>query len=263
MIRLFLLAVTLLLGCVHPGRIQAQSLPPAPSPPRLVNDLAGLLSPEEQAALEAKLVAYEDSTSTQMLVVLIQDLGGWEISAFSFAIGDAWGVGQKKLDNGLVLAVSRDDRKVFVAPGRGLEGALPDVLCKRIVDNILVPAFREGQFYAGIDRATDAAILAIGGEFVREVQEPETPVGALVILFIFLVMLIVVVVSMIRYGSHHGGTIHHGGWGGPVITGGRGIGGSGWGSGGFGGGGFGGGGGGGFGGFGGGSFGGGGAGGGW
>lgn len=259
MIRHLILTLALVLGSLLPGRIQAQTLPPAPDPPRLVNDLAGLLTPQELAALEAKLVAYEDSTSTQMLVVLVPDLGGWEISEFAFAIGDAWGVGQQKLDNGLVLAVSRDDRKVFVAPGRGLEGALPDVLCKRIVDNILVPAFREGQFHAGIDRAIDAAILAIGGEFVREVQEPETPVGALVILFIFLVLLIVVVISMIRYGSHHGGTIHHGGWGGPVITGGRGFGGGGWGSGGFGGGG----GGGGFGGFGGGSFGGGGAGGSW
>jgi len=260
MIRSLLLTCSLLLAFLWGGTpgLSAQPLPAPSVPPRLVNDLAGMFSPEEREALEAKLVAYDDSTSTQFLLILVPALGDWEISAFAFAIGDAWGVGQKGRDNGLVMAFSRDDRKVFLAPGRGLEGALPDVLCKRIVDNIMVPAFREGNFYAGFDRAIDAAILAIGGEFVREVQEPEMPTAALIILFFIAVVFIVVIISVVRYGAHHGGTIHSGGWGGPVITPGRGFGGGfGGGGGGFGGGG------GGFGGFGGGSFGGGGAGGGW
>lgn len=261
MIRSLLRASTYLIAFLWMGMtgLAAQPLPPQPDPPRLVNDLAGMFSPAERDALEAKLVAYDDSTSTQFLLILVPALGDWEISSFAFAIGDAWGVGQKGLDNGLVMAFSRDDRKVFLAPGRGLEGALPDVLCKRIVDNIMVPSFREGDFYSGFDRAIDAAILAIGGEFVREIQEPEMPVAALIILFFIAVIFIVVIVSIFRFGAHHGGSIHSGGWGGPVITPGRGFGGGGW----SGGGGFGGGGGGGFGGFGGGSFGGGGAGGGW
>jgi uncharacterized protein len=247
-----LLAWTLLV----PALSLAQDLPPRPSPPRLVNDLADLLSPEEEAALEQKLVAYDDSTSTQFLIVTLPDLGGWEIAEFSFAIGDAWGVGQEKIDNGLVITVSREDRKVFMATGRGLEGPLPDVLCKRIVDQIMVPAFREGDFHAGIDRAVDAAILTIGGEFVRELQEHEDrgsfPAG-LVFLAIIAVMIIIAVA---RNSGGGNGQIGRGGWGGgPVIWGGGHWGGSG--GGGFGGGG------GGFGGFGGGSFGGGGAGGGW
>lgn len=249
-----LLALILLV----PALSLAQDLPPRPSPPRLVNDLADLLSPEEEAALERKLVAYDDSTSTQFLIITLPDLGGWDIAEFSFAIGDAWGVGQEKIDNGLVITVSRDDRKVFMATGRGLEGPLPDVLCKRIVDQIMVPAFREGGFHAGIDRAVDAAILTIGGEFVQELQDDggggPLPIGPIIILI--LVIAIIIAISAKNSGGGHG-QIGRGGWGGgPVIWGG-----GHWGS--SGGGGFGGGGGGGFGGFGGGSFGGGGAGGGW
>ncbi|MCO6484824.1 MAG: TPM domain-containing protein [Saprospiraceae bacterium] len=235
------------------GWMTAQDLPPRPDPPRLVNDLAGMLAPEEVAALEAKLVAYDDSTGTQFVVLTVPDLGGWEISEFAYSVGDAWGVGQEKLDNGLVIAISRDDRKVFLATGRGLEGALPDVLCHRIVDNIMVPAFKQGQFHEGIDRAVDAAILAIGGEFVREVQEPEVPVVPLIIIGVLILLIFIGAVAVFRYGASHGGTIFSGGWSGPVTGSGRGWGGGG----GFGGGG------GGFGGFGGGSFGGGGAGGSW
>lgn len=231
----------------------AQSLPPRPDPPKLVNDIAGILSPEQVAALEQKLVAYDDSTSTQFVLVLVPELGGWEISEFAYGIGDAWGVGQEGKDNGLVIALSRDDRKVFIATGRGLEGALTDVLTKRIVDNIMVPSFREGNFYEGLDRAIDAAILAIGGEFVRELQEPKTPVVPMIIIGILFLVIAIAVGLLAKYGSK-GGYINGDGWGGPLIHGGR----SSWGGGGFGGGG-----GGGFGGFGGGSFGGGGAGGSW
>jgi uncharacterized protein len=235
----------------------AQSLPPRPQPPRLVNDLAGLFSPEQVSRLEQKLVAYDDSTSTQIAIITVTALGDWEISEFAFAVGDAWGVGQKGLDNGLVIAVSVGDRKVFMAPGRGLEGALTDVLCSRIVQNIIVPAFREGQYYEGIDRAVDASILAIGGEFVRELASPEMPILGF-ILFFFLVILVIVILANIMPRTPGAGQINRRGWTGPVIMGTPRS--TGWGGGSFGGGGFGGGG---FGGFGGGSFGGGGAGGSW
>lgn len=241
--------------------IQAQDLPPAPNPPRLVNDLAGFFQPDEAAALEAKLVAYEDSTGTQIVVVTVQTLGRWEIAEFSYRLGDAWGVGSAGNDNGLVITLSREERKVFLATGRGLEGPLPDYLCNRIIDQIIVPAFKQGAFYQGIDRATDAIILTIGGEFVKELEEPKVPVVPLILIGILFLIIIVLIIIFSR-NNPGGGQIHRRGWGGPIIFGTGG--GSGWGSGGLGGGGFGGGSsGGGFGGFGGGSFGGGGAGGGW
>ena len=241
---------------------QDTGLPQRPDPPRLVNDLGGIFSAEQRANLEAKLVAYDDSTSTQIMIITVPNLGAWEISEFAYSIGDAWGVGQADLDNGLVIAVAVEDRKVFLATGRGLEGALPDALCGRIVRNIIVPSFKEGDYYAGIDRAVDAAILTIGGEFVRELKEPEVPVVPIVII-VLLFMIIIITISSLIY--KYGGQINSEGWDGTVITPGRsgrhrgigGFGGFGGGGGGFGGGG------GGFGGFGGGGFGGGGAGGSW
>lgn len=236
----------------------AQPLPQRPDPPRLVNDLAGMLSSQEVQDLETRLVAYDDTTGTQIMIITIPSLGGWEISTFAFGIGDAWGVGQEKKDNGLVIVITKEDRKVFMATGRGLEGPLPDVLCKRIVDRIMVPEFREGRFYEGLLKGIEAATLAIGGEFVADNPTSEMPGWVILIIIAFIILIILVIMAAIRHGGD-GGTIHRGGWGGPVIY--HNTGRSSWGSGGgFGSGGFGGGG---FGGFGGGSFGGGGAGGSW
>lgn len=239
--------------------VDAQPLPQRPDPPKLVNDLAGMLSSQEVQDLETRLVAYDDTTGTQFMIITIPSLGGWEISTFAFAIGDAWGVGQEKKDNGLVIVIAKEDRKVFIATGRGLEGPLPDVLCKRIVDRIMVPEFREGRFYEGLLKGIEAATLAIGGEFIADDHTSEMPGWVVLFIIGFIILVIILVIlAAIRHGGD-GGTIHRGGWGGPVIY--HNTGRSSWGSGGgFGGGGFGGGG---FGGFGGGSFGGGGAGGSW
>ena len=109
-------------------------IPPAPNPPRLVVDLTNTLSPDQQQALEAKLVAYDDSTSNQIAVVLIPTTGDYEISEVAYQLGRKWGVGNKENNNGVVLLVAKNDRKVFIAPGYGLEGAIPDAIAKRIVE---------------------------------------------------------------------------------------------------------------------------------
>lgn len=232
--------------------ISFSQIPDKPNPPRLVNDFAGMLKESERTALENKLVAYDDSTSTQIVIVTVNNLGGDEVAHFAYTLGDKWGVGRKHKDNGLVILVSKETRDINISPGKGLEGAIPDAYCRRIIDNILVPAFREGQYYNGLNEATDVIIKLAAGEFVNDVSEEPTHVP--VVLIIIIVIIVLIILSRIfRNNNRGGGYIGRRGWSGPVFFPGS-----------FGGGfgGFGGGssfGGGGFGGFGGGSFGGGGA----
>lgn len=246
----------LLMGIAAPP-LQAQQIDVVPKSNRLVTDRAEMLSSSEERMLEQKLRAYADSTSTQIVVVTIQSLDGAAPSMYATELGRQWGVGQQGKDNGVVVLVSRGDREVFIAPGYGLEGAIPDAIASRIYRNIVRPAFRQGRFYAGLDQATDAIIAAAEGEFsADQVSERSSDEGGIDIATLFVLMIIAYFfLNGVRKGGGRGGKKRRRRGDMPFII--FGGGGHGSGSGGsFGGGG-------GFGGFGGGSFGGGGAGGGW
>jgi len=238
----------------------AQDLPPQPNPPRLVNDFVGMLSGSERDILERKLVAFNDSTSNQVTIVIVKTTGDNPPGDYAFALGRAWGVGGKEKNNGVVILWATGDRKIFIAPGYGLEGALPDAICKRIVSNILAPNFKQEQYFTGLDQATDEIIRRASGEYKAEPKDTARdggggfPSGLLVI-----IVLVIIAIIFFSNRNKGGGNRYRGGGGffPPFVTfGGWGSssGGGSWGGGG-------GGGGGGFGGFGGGSFGGGGAGG--
>jgi len=244
-----------------------EDFPPRPNPPRLVNDFTNTLTDAEASALERKLVAYNDSTSTQISIVILQSIGPYDISDYAFQLGDLWGIGSKDNDNGLLILAAMGDRQVFMATGYGLEGAIPDAVARRIVDNIIVPSFRAEAYYQGFDQATDMVIKLAEGEYdAEEIASKGNYTG--VIIFGLFFLFIFVILPLIRNRKDNDN--HMGGKGGNIDLfttmmlanllrgGGRGGGGFGGFSG--GGGGFGGGG---FGGFGGGSFGGGGAGGRW
>jgi uncharacterized protein len=236
------------------------AIPPRPNPPRLVNDIAQLMLPQQDDALEQKLDAYNDSTSTQIAVVIVPTVGDYAMVDYALAIMRKWGVGSKKNNNGVVLLIAKNDHKVFIATGYGMEGVLPDITCKQIIDNDITPNFQEGNYYAGINKAIDDMMLAAAGEYKASPQNQNSG-GGNIIGIIIIIMIILFIISRINRRGGGGNTVSRGGWWiGPLIgsafLGGWGGGGGG----GFGGGGFGGGG---FGGFGGGSGGGGGAGGGW
>ena len=244
----------------------AQNLPPRPSPPRLVNDLARLMQPAEADALEQKLVAYNDSTSSQIAVVTVPSLDGDEIADYAQKLYEAWGIGRKGKNNGILVLVAQQERAARIQTGYGLEGAVPDAIAKRIISNTLVPAFRQNQYYAGLDRATDQLIALAKGEYKADPADARPrrsrdSSGSGVPFWLIIVGL-VIVFAMLRNRGGGGGRGNRGFGGGfiPPILFGGGFGGGGFGG---GGGGFGGGGGGGFGGFGGGSSGGGGASGNW
>ena len=135
------------------------------SPPRLVNDFADMLTPEQEHALENKLVAYNDSTSSQIAVVTVESLEGYEDEEYALALGREWGVGGKDFNNGIVILIAEKDRKSRIEVGYGLEGAIPDITAKTIIEDDLTPNFREGNYYRGLDRATDNLIRAAAGEY--------------------------------------------------------------------------------------------------
>lgn len=231
-------------------------IPDRPNPPRLVNDFAGMLQPSERSQLEQKLRTYNDSTSTQITIVIVKTTQPYPIGDFAFQVGRKWGVGQKGKNNGLVLAWATDDRKIYLATGYGLEGAIPDAVANRIIKNILSPAFKQQQYYQGLDDATTEIIKRASGEY--KAQESSDDGGGGGPFFFFLIVGIIILIVIISRRNGGGGNRYRGGGGGPIFFPPTTY--SGWGSssGGWGGGGSSGGG---FGGFGGGSFGGGGAGG--
>lgn len=232
-----------------------QNLPAKPNPPRLVNDFAGILSPDQQSQLENKLVALDDSTSNQIAVVTIKTLNDYPIEDYANKLFRSWGIGNKKTNNGVLVLVAVDDRKFRIEVGQGLEGAIPDITASDIMARQMAPAFRSGDYYTGLDRATNALAAAAAGEYHVARQRPDdSGGGGSIVIFIIIVVIIILIV---RRGGGGGGMMSRRGsdtWMPPIWFGGGG--GSSFG-GGFGGGG------GGFGGFGGGSSGGGGASGSW
>ncbi|AHM61203.1 hypothetical protein D770_14745 [Flammeovirgaceae bacterium 311] len=268
--------LVLLLCCITAyAQVPADQLPPRPNPPMAVNDLANTMSSSQRQQLERKLRNYNDTASTAIVVATIQSTGAYEIADYATSLGHAWGVGRSDVDNGLLILVALKDRQVWIATGYGVEGAIPDAIAKRVVEQIIKPRFRQNDYYGGLDEATSALMSYAAGEYSdlatgpqRErrtrTQEEGSPIGLFMALF-FLIFFIILPMRAARRAQrrHLTGKRSGGGCMGPlgmaILMGSMGR----RGGGGFGGGGFGGGGGGGFGGFGGGGFGGGGAGGSW
>ena len=230
--------------------ISAQRFPESPNPPKLVNDFGQVLSAAEEERLEQKLLAYSDSTSTEIAVVTIGTINDEDPNLYAAELGEKWGVGRKGKDNGLVFLVAVQDRKMAIQNGYGLEGTLTDYETKLIIENYILPEFRQGNYYAGIDEGTDQIFLLLAGEFKGTGNRRGNDERKGIPFFVLILILIIIFSIFRRRGGGRGLRGGGGYW----------IGGMGGFGGGSGGGGFGGGG---FGGFGGGSFGGGGASGSW
>jgi len=247
--------------------------PARPVPPRAVNDYAGFLPSAEVAQLEQKLDVFTQKTSTAIVIAVVPDLHGYDPSDYAFRLGEQWGVGQKGKNNGILILVkpktAGSKGEVFIATGYGAEGAVPDATARQIVDNEIIPRFKEGKYFEGLDAAVNTLIDLIKGEYTADDYARRTgakEAGSVVV--IILVIVFAILFSLIgksRSARHYS----IGKTGIPwwlwltMMNSGRGSRGGNWGSFNSGSGMFGGGGGGGFGGFGGGSFGGGGAGGSW
>lgn len=198
---------TLLLAAVALRGINAQDIPERPQPPRLVNDFAGLLGTGQISALENKLVAFNDSTSIQIAVVIVKSLRGLDKADYAYRVGEKWGVGQKGKNNGVVILLKpkydNEKGEVFIASGYGMEGVLPDALCKRIVENEMIPEFRAGDYYKGIDRAADAIIAVSKGEYKADKKTGEESSKSLIIIIVIILIIIFIVNNNMKGKSNH------------------------------------------------------------
>jgi uncharacterized protein len=213
---------------------QMQNLPPKPD--RYITDQAGVLDGATLNAINSRLEQFERTTSNQIVVAIYSSLPPeTDIAQYATYTYNAWQIGQKGKDNGALLLIAVNDHKMFICTGRGLEGALPDAICKNIITEEIAPRFKQGDYAGGIQAGVNAMIAATKGEYKgngstiddQRGQGQELPPWLIV-----LIIIIFVIIISARGGGGFGGPIIYssGGWGGGGFSGG--------GGGGFGGGGF-------------------------
>jgi len=260
--------ILLIVLCAGPTLLFGQlDIPAKPSEQTSVYDGASILNAVEKSSLEQKLIKYSDTTSTQIVVATVATVNGENIALYATEWAHKWGIGQADKDNGILILVARDDRKLTIRTGYGIEHVLTDALSKRVIEQVITPEFKQGNYYNGLDKGTTVIMEILNGTYRGTRQGGDSPFPS-IILFIFIIVFFIILANIRKRGGGNQGGRRRGTVGSlleAIILSNQGRGG-------FGGGGFGGGsssgggfsGGGGFGGgFGGGGFGGGGASGGW
>lgn len=188
--------------------VSAQDIPSRPVPPRLVNDFANVLSAKQEQLLENKLVRFNDTTSTQICVVTIDDLGGTTVADFAYQIGEKWGVGHKE-NNGAVILIKpkkgNESGGVTIQTGYGLEPFVTDAVSKRIIEQVMIPSFKENDYYTAIDKATSVIMGLVSGQFKAEDLEDGGDAEGIAVL-LFSIFFIVLLISILGRGNN-GGTM--------------------------------------------------------
>lgn len=178
----------------------------------LVQDYAGVLTDSEEQGLRQALITFNDTVSNQILVVTVTDLCGYDKAEFTYSLGEKWGVGQKGKDNGIVIMVKPkeiDGRgEAFIAPGYGLEGVLPDAIAKRIVENEMIPRFKEKDYYGGIANAVTTVMEITGGEYSADDYGKKSLLTS-ILPFLFTIIIIIIIIAAKakqakRYASTNG-----------------------------------------------------------
>jgi len=171
-----------------------------------VYDDIKLLNSSQKNAIEQKLIKYADSTSTQIMVAIISSTNDDDISLVATNWGHKWGVGQDDKDNGIVILLAKDDREIDISTGYGIEYRLTDIDAERIINRVIIPEFKRGDYYSGLDKGTDVMIHILSGEFEGEdfSNSEEFPIGVIVfLLFVFVIFMIAI--SANRRGKGGGG----------------------------------------------------------
>ena len=180
---------------------QGFEIPEKPKFQTSVYDYINLLSKSEKAQLESKLIRYSDTTSTQIVVAIIASTEGENINYLAANWGEAWGIGQAKEDNGVLMLLAREDRRISIQSGKGVEYLLTDLMGKRIIEQIIIPEFRKGDYYAGLDKGADYIFKTLQGEFKgkRKPRKEDFDPSFIVIIVVFIFVLLII------FGSKNGG----------------------------------------------------------
>lgn len=249
----FILSLFLVLLSFQFSFSQINKLPEQSNPPHLYNNFSkefpNFISQSEAQQLEEKLSNFATETSNQIVVVVTDDLLGLEPYAYATELGQKWGVGHEKEDNGIVILIKptggEGQRKYHIAVGYGLEGAIPDLTCRMIEENELLPYFKQGEYYKGLDQTTSVLMSLAKGEYNSKAYQKQNKKSPSFFIIAFILFAVVFFILSRKNGKGGGLTMGTGGmfYGGGFSGGGFGGGSSGGGGfGGFGGGGFGGGG---------------------
>jgi uncharacterized protein len=182
-----------------------QNIPDKPTPPRLVNDFAGVMSADQVQQLENTLVKFEKETSTQVAVVTVTSLDGSDAANYAFQLGEKWGIGQKGKNNGILILVKpkygNDRGHAYIATGYGLEGAVPDAYANRIVDKEMIPNFKQNDYFKGIESAVMVIMQLTKGEFTAEAYANKRSFSAGPIIVLVLIILFFVFSSRAKSSS--------------------------------------------------------------
>jgi uncharacterized protein len=187
------------------GTLLAQDIPAKSA--TLVTDYTNTLALQDKDALEHKLVAYNDSTSTQIAVVIMKSTGSYDIAQYAVALGRNWGVGQKGINNGILILVAIDDRKVTIQTGYGAEARVPDAITSKIIEEDIKPNFKQGNYYAGLDAATTSVMKYMKGEYKADdsnaaVNKGDDTGGSIGVVIFIVIVILIIIFRNIGGGGH-------------------------------------------------------------
>ena len=174
---------------------QGYKIPETPKFQTSVYDLSEpkLLTASQKQRLEDKLVRYSDTTSTQIVTIIINSTKGEDINYLAANWGEKWGIGQEKEDNGVLILLAKDDRKISIQAGRGTEHLLTDFQSKRIIERVIIPEFKKGDYYRGLDKGSDYVFKTLNGEFVGTRQQESKGFDPGIFIFIIVIIFFILI----------------------------------------------------------------------
>jgi len=200
--KVFAIAILLLVSVPAIGQFSIPEIPKDKNQ-RIVYDEIKLLTDYQKSALTTKLKTYADSTSTQIVLAIISSSNGEDLSLLGAQWGNKWGIGQANEDNGILILLARNDRRIDINTGYGIEYRMTDLMTERIINREILPHFKDGNYYLGLDAGVDGIFKALNGEFKEERTFIDIPWGT--ILFLLYILILIIISFTARGGGSGGG----------------------------------------------------------